>query len=372
MILNVSSSPHIHSKNRTDKAMLYVILALLPATFWGVYVFGLHALLVVLVSIGASVLSEYLLGLVSKEFTLPDLSAIVTGLLVGMNMPPEINILIPMLASFFAIAVAKWTFGGLGANWMNPALAGRVFVFFSFTSQMSSFSLPRTLLKSASSLSASGMTNSIVPDVFSGATPLSVLKTGLSMGAGSDQFSMLSGRPITDFALKIGSCLNIDPYAVDAFFGNCAGCIGEVSALLLILGGIFLLIMKVINWRIPVFYIGSFSILVWVFGGIPYGNGLFSGEILLPVFSGGLMLGAFFMATDWVTTPTTPKGEIVFALGCGFFTFLFRYFGSLPEGVSLAILLMNIVTPTIDRYIKTRKFGYVKPIKEKSDKEAKA
>lgn len=156
-MLTVRTSPHIHSSNRTDKAMLYVILALLPATIWGIAVFGLHALLVVLVSIGASVLTEYLLGLVSKEFTLPDLSAIVTGLLVGMNMPPGINLLIPALASAFAIAVAKWTFGGLGANWMNPALAGRVFVFFSFTSQMSSFSLPKTLLHSANSISASGL-----------------------------------------------------------------------------------------------------------------------------------------------------------------------------------------------------------------------
>ena len=369
-MFNVRTSPHIHSSNRTDKAMLYVILALLPATIWGIAVFGLHALLVVLVSIGSAVLTEYLLGLVSKEFTIPDLSAIVTGLLVGMNMPPEINILIPILASAFAIAVVKWTFGGLGCNWMNPALAGRVFVFFSFTSQMSAFSLPRTLMRSAEAINASGVANKIVVDAFSGATPLSVLKTGLSMGLGSDQASMLAGRPFTNFAANLGSVLHIDPYAVDAFFGNTAGCIGEVSAILLILGGIFLICMKVITWRIPVVFIGSFAILTWIFGGIPYGNGLFSGELLLPIFSGGLMLGAFFMATDWVTTPTTPNGEIVFAVGCGFFTFLFRYFGSLPEGVSLAILLMNIVTPTIDRYIKVKKFGYVKPVKSK--KEAKA
>ncbi len=368
-MLTVRTSPHIHSSNRTDKAMLYVILALLPSTIWGIAVFGWHALLVVLVSIGSAVLTEYLLGLISKEFTLPDLSAIVTGLLVGMNMPPSINILIPILASAFAIAVAKWTFGGLGANWMNPALAGRVFVFFSFTSQMSTFTLPRTLMASANTLSKWGVRNPVA-DALSGATPLSVLKTGLSMGLEGTQESILAYRPLTDFASMLGDKLNINPYAVDAFFGNTSGCIGEVSALLLLVGGIFLLCKKVITWRIPVCYIGSFALLAFVFGGLPYGNGLFSGEILLPIFSGGLMLGAFFMATDWVTTPTTPVGEIIFAVGCGFFTFLFRYFGSLPEGVSLAIILMNIVTPTIDRYVKVKKFGYVKPVKEK--KEAKA
>lgn len=393
-MLTVETSPHIHSGNRTDRAMLYVIIALLPSCIWGICIFGLHSLFVVIASILTAVLVEYLLGLVSKEFTIKDYSAIVTGLLVGMNMPPEINILIPMLASAFAIAVVKWTFGGLGANWANPAIAGRIFVFFSFTSQMSSFKLPRTLMKSASELATAGVSNKIVADAFSGATPLSTLKTGLSMGLGphqasmiaahssatqlstlntaaeiaSDQAAMLAGRPVTSIATTIGNALNINPYAVDEFLGNSAGCIGEVSAILLLVGGLFLLLKKVITWRIPVCYIGSFAILAFIFGGIPYGNGLFAGEILLPIFSGGLFLGAFFMATDWVTTPTTPKGEVVFAIGCGFFTFLFRYFGSLPEGVSLAILLMNIVTPTIDRFIKPRKFGYVKPEK----KEAKA
>ncbi len=370
----VRTSPHIHGPLSTNKAMLWVIIALLPSTLWGCFVFGWYALLVVVVSIGSALLAEYLLGLIYHEFTLRDLSAVVTGLLVGMNMPPHVPIYIPILASVFAIAVAKWTFGGLGSNWMNPALAGRVFVFFSFTSQMSTFVLPRTLLSSADILSRASYANHINADVFSGATPLSLLKSGLSMGmTGNNQFYMLNGRPVTAFAERIGGALHINPFAVDAFFGNTAGCIGEVSACLLICGAIFLLIMKVINWRIPVVYIGSFAILTWIFGGIPYERGFFSGELLLPIFSGGLMLGALFMATDWVTTPTTPWGEVIFAVGCGFFTFLIRYFGSLPEGVSLAIILMNIVTPTIDRYVKVRKFGYVKPSKkEKKRVEAKA
>ena len=178
-----------------------------------------------------------------------------------------------------------------------------------------------------------------------------------------------AGTPVSAVASSISSLTGLSPYTVDAFFGFTGGCIGEVSALLLLAGGIFLIAKKVISWRIPLSFILSYALLNWVFGGVRGGNGLFSGEILLPLFSGGLMLGAFFMATDWVTTPTTPKGEVIFAIGCGFFTFLIRCFGSLPEGVSLAILLMNMVSPTIERYCRPKKFGFVKV--EKS-KEAKA
>ncbi len=351
----VRTSPHIHGPLRTDKAMLFVVIALLPSALWGIWAFGLRALLVLCVSVAAAVLAEYLLGLVSKEFTLRDYSAVVTGLLVGMNMPPAVPLYIPVIASAFAIAVVKWTFGGLGCNWMNPALAGRVFVFFSFTSQMSSFTLPRWMMI----------------DTVSSATPLSQMKAAVSAGAAGNSTELLTGTiPSTDFALSVADKLGISPYAVDAALGNVGGCIGEVSALLLLAGGIFLIATKIITWRIPVIYIGSFAVLSWVFGGIPYGLGAFHGEILLPVFSGGLMLGAFFMATDWVTTPTTPKGEVIFALGCGFFTFLIRYFGSLPEGVSLAIIMMNIITPTIDRFVRVKPFGYVR--KPRKTKEAKA
>lgn len=351
----VRTSPHIHGPLRTDRAMLFVIAALLPSALWGVWAFGLRALAVLVVSVASSLLAEYLLGLVSREFTLKDYSAAVTGLLIGMNMPPMIPLYIPVIASVFAIAVVKWTFGGLGCNWMNPALAGRVFVFFSFTSQMSAFSLPRWM----------------AVDGISSATPLSAMKTAVTGGAAGRSAELLSGTiPSTDLALSVASKLGISPYAVDAFLGNIGGCIGEVSAILLLIGGIFLICTKIITWRIPVVYIGSFAILSWLFGGIPYGMGAFNGEILVPVFSGGLMLGAFFMATDWVTTPTTPKGEIIFALGCGFFTFLIRYFGSLPEGVSLAIIMMNIITPTIDRFVRVKPFGYVK--KPRKAKEVKA
>lgn len=351
----VSSSPHVHSPLSTDNAMLWVVGALLPAALWGVFAFGFSALFVLVISILSAVLAEFLLGKVSKECTLRDYSAVVTGLLVGMNMPPHIPFYIPVIASFFAIVVVKWTFGGLGANWMNPALAGRVFVFFSFTSQMSSFSLPRYM----------------AADAVSSATPLGSIKTLITAGTYADNAGLLAkaGLPVTGFASSVSSATGINAYTVDAFFGNVAGCIGEVSAFLLLVGGLVLIAKKIITWHIPVAYLGSFAVLSWIFGGIPRGFGLFSGEVLLPLFSGGLFLGAFFMATDWVTTPTTVRGQVIFALGCGFFTFLIRYFGSLPEGVSLAILLMNIVTPTIDRFVRPKKFGYVK---ETGKKEGKA
>ena len=349
----VSVSPHVHSSLSTDKAMLYVIIALLPSAIWGVFAFGLRALLVLLVSVGSSVLVEYLLGLVSKENTLKDYSAIVTGLLIGMNMSPLVPLYIPVIASIFAIAVVKWTFGGLGCNWMNPALAGRVFVFFSFSSAMSTFIVPRFVYHPT--------------DALSSATMLSAIKTSVSSGASGSNVDILSSASVamSHFASGIEDATGISGYVIDAFFGNIAGCIGEVSAFLLLLGGIFLIAKHIITWHVPVIYIGSFALLSWIFGGLPRGMGLFEGEVILPVLTGGLMLGAFFMATDWVTSPTSRKGQIIYAIGCGFFTFLIRYFASLPEGVSIAILLMNIVTPTIDRYIRPKKFGYVKTEKKK-------
>ncbi len=346
----VSSSPHIHSSLDTVKAMRAVICALLPAALWGVYQFGFSALVTLIISIASSVLCEAVLNKISKESTLFDLSAVVTGLLIGMNMPATVPFFVPIIASVFAIFITKWTFGGLGANWMNPALAGRVFVFFSFTTLMSNFPLPRAL----------------GPDASSSATILSSIKTSVASSmTGTNEILLREALvPVTSFAEKVGATLNINPYAIDAFFGNVGGCIGEVSAFLLILGALYLIWKKIITWHIPVVYLSSFALLTWIFGGIPTGLGLFKGELLLPLFSGGLMLGALFMATDWVTSPTTIKGQVIYAIGCGFFTFLIRSFGSLPEGTSLAILLMNIVTPTIERYIKPKKFGAVKRVKE--------
>jgi len=342
--------------------MWMVSIALTPSALWGVYSFGFRALLVLAVSIGTAVLSEYLVTqLARKSPTLWDGSAFLTGLLVGMNMSPRVALFIPVLASLFAILVVKWTFGGLGANWANPALGGRVFVFFSFTSAMSTFQLPRCLQR---------LLDASMVDSLSGATPLTYLKTRTAESLSTSSQLLASGNyPVTGFAQSVGQALHISPYTVDSFFGNVGGCIGEVSTLLLLLGGIVLILSKVITWHIPVSFIGTVAILNWIFGGMKAGLGVFHGEILMPLVSGGLFLGAFFMATDYVTSPITHKGQLVFGFGCGFFTFLLRNFGALPEAVSVSILLMNIVTPTIDRYIKNRKFGEV--VKQPK-KEAKA
>lgn len=341
--------------------MWNVSLALTPAALWGVYVFGYRALIVLLVSILSSCLFEFLLGIIDgkkdiKKSNLSDGSAFLTGLLLGMNFSASVPIFIIILANAFAIIVVKWTFGGLGANWMNPALAGRVFVFFSFTSAMSNYPNPKTL--------------SFV-DTIGSATPLSFVKTSISsnsMNLNPSQIMMDASYPVSNFATNVFKSTGISPYTIDAFIGNIGGCIGEVSAFLLILGGIYLLFKKIISYHIPVYYILTFAILTKVFGGVRSNLGLFNGEVLSQIFSGGLILGAIFMATDMVTSPITKNGKIIYAIGCGFFTFLIRYFGSLPEAVSLAIILMNIITPTIDRYVIPKKFGYIKTKKAKEAK----
>ncbi len=360
--LTVSSSPHLHAKADTASIMWNVSIALAPATLWGVYAFGLRALLVLGVSIISALLCEYLLGKLHNESTLWDGSAFLTGLLVGLNMSPSVPLFIPFLASVFAIFIAKWVFGGLGANWANPALSGRVFVFFSFTTPMSSFVAPRTLAAA-------------MPDALASATPLSFAKTAIAGGASGMNSSALlsaSGYPATGFAQTIANATGFSAYNVDAFLGNVAGCIGEVSVLALLIGGIYMLATKIITWHIPVTYLLTVGVLSWIFGGIPAGLGIFAGSFFPSMFTGGLVLGALFMATDYVTSPITHKGQLIYALGCGFFTFLFRYFGSMPEAVSVSILLMNIITPTIDRYVIPRKFGDTKELRKKQKQEAKA
>ncbi len=337
--LSISSSPQIHSPATTAKIMWIVVLSLVPAGVWGVYAFGPRAAVVLLASILGACAAEYLMGLMFKKNTLSDGSAFLTGLLVGYNMPVAVPIYITVIASVFAIVVVKWTFGGLGANWMNPALAGRVFVFFSWTGGMTRWTMPR-----------------MITDTVSGASPLGFLKTNMLNFTGSVSGPM-------DF-------LSVNNYPVngywDLFVGRIPGCIGEVSALLLLIGGIFLIIVKIVNWEIPVFYIGSFALLTWIFGGLGFGNGFFSGDVLFHLLTGGLMLGAIFMATDMVTSPITRKGMIIYAIGCGFLTFLIRLYGSFPEGVSLAIILMNIFVPMINRLTQPVKFGTV-PKEKKND-----
>src|SRR5690554_3575312 len=351
----VSSSPHLHEKSSTATIMWDVSIALTPAALWGVYVFGFRALAILLVSIASSVLIEYLLGRLSKEDTIYDGSAFLTGLLIGMNLPVDSAFAIPIIASAFAMFVVKWTFGGLGANWVNPALAARVFVFFSFTGLMNTYRLPKTL---------------VGVDSLSRASYLTEMKLALGEGTvaslkSSEILSALN-YPYTNFAANLSSKINISPYTIDAFFGNMSGTIGEVSAFLLLVGAIYLFVKKIITWHIPVSFLGTFSVLALIFGGVRNGLSLFQGDFVLQLLSGGMILGAFYMATDMVTSPTTHKGMIIFGVGIGFFTFILRYFGSLPEAVSLAIILMNIFVPTIDRYILPKRFGEI--IKEKKVK----
>jgi len=356
----ITTSPQIHRPESTASVMWAVCACLLPAAVWGIYSFGLRSLAVILVSIAAAVLTEYGLGLATKRFTILDGSAFLTGLLIGFNLPPAIPLYIPVIASVFAIAVVKWSFGGLGTNWMNPALAGRVFVFFSWTGPMTNWTLPRHL-----------------PDAVSSATPLSAIKSGLFTYSGEAggplQFlsetgyanSAFDGR-VTNFLSKILEPLGatIERGYGDLFFGNIPGCIGEVSAFLLLVGTIYLFAKKIITWHVPVSYLATFGILVWIFGGTRFGAGVFSGNAVFHLFSGGLILGAFYMATDMVTSPLSGRGLLIFGIGCGFFTFLIRFFGSFPEGVSLAIILMNVFVPLINRYTGPKRFGITKEAKE--------
>lgn len=383
----VSASPHIHNKKSRSiqRIMLYVIIALLPTTIWGIIAFGWRAALVVAVSILSAMLTEYLCDLLLKKpNSLKDLSAVVTGLLVGLNMSSAVPLYVPIIASVFAIAVCKMTFGGLGQNWINPALGGRVFVMFSFTNAINRYVIPRFLdgvyipesvssasissasVSSASVSSASQATSSIL----SGATPLSYIKGLGESGLTVTNALQNADYPITSFAGKIFDIFHINPYYTDAFVGNIGGTIGEVSALCLIIGAIFLLCTKVITYHIPVSFIASFMVFTWIWGGVPSGLGVFHCDAIYGILSGGFMLGCLFMATDMVTTPITKKGQVIFGIGCGFFTFLFRYFASLSEGVSIAIILMNMCVPFIDRCTRPRVYGHFKEHK-KSAKEAK-
>ncbi|MDA3835407.1 MAG: RnfABCDGE type electron transport complex subunit D [Spirochaetales bacterium] len=350
-ILRVESSPHLRNQDTTSAIMWSVVIALLPAGIWSVLKFGPYVFAVLAVSIGTAAALEYLFCRYLGKGSLADGSAVLTGLLIAYNMPPGVVLYVPMIASAFAIAVVKWSFGGLGANWVNPALAGRVFVFFSRTGAMTSWKIPAV---------------NYAADTVSGATVLGSVKTGLFDLGGSvtGPIDVLTkqGYNFTETAVQLSGKLSsiglhISPIHIDLFIGNVSGSLGEISALLLLAGAVYLFYRKILTWQIPLAYILSFSILIWLFGGIPFNGNLFSGDILFHLFSGGLILGAFFMATDMVTSPTTTKGMIIFGIGAGFLTFLFRVFGSLPEGVSLAIILMNIFVPMIERYITPVKFG---------------
>lgn len=349
----IEPAPQIHHPDSTARIMWAVVLSLVPAGAWGVYVFGARVVAVLAVSIAAAMVAEFLMArMLGRENTLFDGSAFLTGLLIGFNLPPSIPFFIPVLASLFAIVIVKWTFGGLGTNWMNPALAGRVFVFFSWTGHMTNWSMPKTM-------------NAV--DSVSGASVLGFLKTGLIDYQGDPrgpmQYLNSNGYPQSSTDVAVTEWLrgifgdSVGGGYWDLFMGNVPGCIGEISALLLLLGAAYLFYRKIISWETPVSYLAVFSVLVWIFGGLRFNAGFFHGNILFHLLSGGLILGVFYMATDMVTSPLTRKGMLIFGAGAGFLTFLIRIYGSFPEGVSLAIILMNIFVPMINRYTQEPVFG---------------
>ena len=328
-LLTVSPPPHIKHTDTTRSIMLDVIIALLPATAWGVVVFGFRALVVTLISVGASVLFEYLARrLFKRKNTIGDLSAVVTGLLLGLNLPSSVSYWIPVVGAFFAIVVVKQIFGGIGKNFINPALAGRAFLF-AWPSEMTTFPAPFRWLSPAAFSFASRT------DAIATATPLASLKHG----------------QIPDASLA------------DLFFGRCAGSIGEISAFLLLLGGVYLIVRGVITWHIPVAFITTVAVLTFLF---PQGGDRLD-VMLNELLTGGLFLGAIFMATDYCTSPVTAKGRLLFGFGCGCVTVFIRYFGGYNEGVSFAILMMNMLVWYFDRATRPRVFGTVRKTAEKKE-----
>ena len=310
-LLHISSSPHVRSKVSTSGIMGTVLLALLPAALFGIYNFGPHALLLILISMATCVATEAVYEhFMHKKLTVRDYSAAVTGLLLALNLPPSAPWWIPVIGGVFAVLVVKQLFGGLGQNFMNPALAARCFLLISFTGRMTNFAVPEN---------AWGK----VVDTVSGATPLAALKAGESV----DVMSL--------------------------FLGNVQGTIGETSALAILIGAAILLGTKVIDCRIPLTYIGTFAVFVLLFGG----HGFDMSYLAAHLFGGGLMLGAWFMATDYVTTPITKKGQLVYGVCLGVFTGLFRIFGGSAEGVSYAIIFCNLLVPLIERVTMSVAFG---------------
>ena len=313
-MMTVSSPPHIYGTDSIEKRMRYVLIALSPAFFMSVYHYGIQAFYTTAIAVISALITEYLYQRVmGKPVTVNDFSAAITGVLLGFNLPPDVPFWLPVVGSFFAVIVVKQLFGGLGSNFVNPALGARAFLIASFPVLMNNWTF--------------------APDAVTGATYLNVIKADPSFSP-----------ELSDY--------------VAVLFGKIGGCIGEVSAVALLIGGVYLLVRKVINWRIPVFYLGSFAVFALIFGrGGFFSVSWWSQNILFELLNGGLILGAFFMATDYATSPITPNGKIVMGIGCGFLTALIRFHGGYPEGVCFSILIMNLFVPLIDKYIRPRVYG---------------
>lgn len=304
---HVSSAPHVRQKDSTSKIMLLVILALLPATAFGIYNFGARALLLILLTVGSCVLSEFVFNvIVHKKNTIDDLSAVVTGLLLALNLPVSLPWWEAVLGGAFAIIIVKMLFGGLGQNFMNPALGARCFLLIAFAADMTNFNC----------------------DAYTGATPLALIRN--------------EGLAAVDLKAML--------------YGTTAGTIGETSVIAILIGAIILIMTGVIDMKIPGAYLVSFALFILIFGG----HGFDGAYLTAQLCGGGLMLGAFFMATDYVTSPITPAGKIIFGICCGVLTGLFRLFGANAEGVSFAIILSNLLVPIIEKFTVPMAFGVKK------------
>lgn len=310
-LYHVSSAPHVRAKDTTSRIMLYVIIAMLPATLFGIYNFGFRALLLVLATVASCVASEWIYNKIAhSKQTVGDLSAVVTGMILALNLPVNLPVWEAIVGGVFAIIIVKMLFGGLGQNFMNPALGARCFLLIAFAKDMTNFAT----------------------DTYTGATPLAAMR---------------AGEPVN---------------TMDLLVGTTAGTIGETSVIALIIGAIFMILMGVIDLRIPGSYIVTFAALTLVFGGFDINY------TTAQLCAGGLMFGAFFMATDYVTSPITPMGQILFGISCGIFTWIFRTFGANAEGVSFAIILSNILVPLIEKITIPTAFGVVKAKPAKGDK----
>ena len=312
-LYHVSSAPHVRAKDTTSRIMLYVVIAMLPTTLFGIFNFGFRALLLILATVASCVASEWVYNKIAhKEQTIGDLSAVVTGMILALNLPVNLPVWEAIVGGVFAIIVVKMLFGGLGQNFMNPALGARCFLLIAFAKDMTNY----------------------VTDAYTSATPLAAMRAGESVNT------------------------------MDLLIGTCAGTIGETSVIALIIGAIFMILMGVIDLRIPASYIGTFALFMLLFGG----NGFDINYVTAQLCAGGLMFGAFFMATDYVTSPITPKGQILFGISCGILTGVFRCFGANAEGVSFAIILSNIFVPLIEKITIPNAFGVVKTKPAKGDK----
>ena len=313
--LLLSTSPHIHKRESSSKIMWAVFFSLLPSGIAGIFIFGPRALWIIVACIFTAIATErIILALRHQRITITDGSAALTGLLLAYNLPSSLPVWMACVGSFFAIAVVKQSFGGLGKNIFNPALAGRAFLLIAWPKYMVAFSKPF-----------------IYPDSVTCATPLNLLKEG-----------------------KAEAIHQIGLNYLDMFLGNRAGCIGEVGIAFLLLGALFLLWRRIISWHIPISFIFTLGLLTWLWGGAQ----IRQADVLLSILAGGVVIGAFFMATDYVTSPLTRKGQLIFGFGCGLLTFVIRKWGGYPEGVSFAILMMNTTVPLLDRFCRPRVYGH--------------